>query len=254
MRPPPLSRAAVGSRVIRLSNLPSTNNRAKELARSGAAHGTVVVAAEQTAGRGQRSRRWASPPGGLWASVLVRPREVPATRAGLLGIAAAAASAEAASALSGVAVKVKWPNDLLLSGRKVGGVLVETSIGGSNIAWAVVGIGINANFGVEALPPRLRRSATTLLHETGREIPLDRLLSDICGRLEEFVGTIERGQIDQLLARWCALDTTPGREVRASNGAWAGAASGIDPTGQLLINTGDGRRVTVSTSAGISIA
>jgi len=253
MRPPPLSRAAVGSRVIRLTRIASTNNRAKELARSGAPHGTAVVAAEQTEGRGQRARRWASPPGGLWASVLLRPRGVRAAQAGLLNIAAATAGAEAASALSGVAVTVKWPNDLLVSERKIGGVLVETAIAGENIAWAVIGIGINANIAVEALPLRLRRSATTLLHETGREIALDRVLLEICGRLEGLLGMLERGQTDRVLARWRALDTTPGREVRASNGAWTGTASGINAAGQLLITAGDGHLITVSTSAGVSI-
>jgi len=253
MRHPPLSRAAVGSRVIRLTRIPSTNNRAKELARSGAPHGTVVVAAEQTEGRGQRGRRWVSPRGGLWASALLRPHGVPAALAGLIGIAAATASAEATSALSGVAVTVKWPNDVLVSGRKVGGVLVETGIAAEKVAWAVIGIGINANIAVEALPLSLRRSATTLLHETGREIALEGLLSDMCARLEGLMRLLENGQTDQVLVRWRTVDTTPGRLVRASNGAWAGTASGIDAAGQLLISARDGHLITVPTSAGVNI-
>jgi BirA family biotin operon repressor/biotin-[acetyl-CoA-carboxylase] ligase len=252
MRHPPLSRPAIGSRIIRLARTFSTNDRAKQLARGGAPHGTVVVAGEQTDGRGQRARRWVSPPGGLWASVLLRPHGVAAARAGLLNITAATAGAEAAAAVSGVVVTVRWPNDLLVSGRKIGGVLVETHIASERIFWAVIGVGINANVAIEALPPRLRTGATTLLRERGREISLEALLSELCARLEEMLATLEAGHLDPLLERWRAIDSTPGREVRASNGAWSGTASGIDPAGQLLI-AGDGRVVAVSTSAGVTI-
>jgi len=184
---------------------------------------------------------------------MLRPHGVPAAQAGLLSVAAATAGAEATAALSGVAVTVKWPNDLLVSGRKIGGVLVETGIAGARIAWAVVGVGINANLGVEAFPPRLRRSATTLLSETRREISLDALLSRLCAQLEGLLRMIEAGQTDQIIERWRAVDSTPGRSVRARDNGWTGVASGVDAAGQLLVTTGDGRLITLPTSSGIII-
>ena len=134
-RSTPLPQRKLGWHVIHLSTVSSTNDYAKRLARSGQAHGTVVVADEQTRGRGQRGRRWASPLGGLWASILVRPSSISTEQVGLLNVAAATAAAEAVAALSGARIALKWPNDLLLGGHKVGGVLVETAARAESVIW-----------------------------------------------------------------------------------------------------------------------
>ncbi|HUT74044.1 MAG TPA: biotin--[acetyl-CoA-carboxylase] ligase [Armatimonadota bacterium] len=239
-------RPPLGARVIRLEVVPSTSDVAKQLLRAGEAHGTVVVAAEQTSGRGQRGRRWASPRGGLWASLLTRPRGLPATRAGVLNLAAAVAAAEAAAS-AGAAVTLKWPNDLVVDDRKVGGVLVETAAAGDNLRWAVIGVGINANVPRDALPPRLRAVATSLHEAAGRDIPLDQLLRELCHSMQKLLEQLESGADGEILRRWRALDTTPGRLVRTwSDGLARGRVQGIDDQGRLLIDSAGGILVATS--------
>lgn len=243
----------MGGRIIRLQSVASTNDVGKRLLRDGEPHGTVVVAAEQTQGRGQRGRRWVSPPGGLWASLLLRPHGMSVAQAGLLNLAAAVAAAEAVSSVCRAATRVKWPNDLLVSGRKVGGVLVETSATAGTTKWAVIGIGVNANFHLDVLPRRLRTTTTSLRHETGHTVPLDALLAEIRTRVGILVELLETGEDEQILALWRALDSTPGREVRpARGGGWHGRAAGIDSWGRLVV--GIGKRVThLPTSRGVVI-
>jgi BirA family biotin operon repressor/biotin-[acetyl-CoA-carboxylase] ligase len=243
----------MGDRVVRLDSVPSTSDVAKQLARAGEPHGTVVVAAEQTRGRGQPGRRWASPRGGLWVSLLTRPAGISAPQAGLLNIAAAVAAAEAVSEASGLSVALKWPNDLLVAGRKVGGVLVETSAVGRHLEWAVIGVGVNANIGRDALPRQLRATATTLRDEMGGDVALDRLLSGLCGRVEQVLRLLESGNDVEMLRRWRALDTTVGRMVRSAvDRGWRGRAAGIDAHGRLMVRT-KGGLVALPTSAGILI-
>jgi BirA family biotin operon repressor/biotin-[acetyl-CoA-carboxylase] ligase len=228
--------------------VPSTSDVAKQLLRAGEAHGTVVVAAEQTSGRGQRGRRWVSPRGGLWASLLTRPRGLSAARAGVLNLAAAVAAAEAVVA-AGVPVRLKWPNDVLLAdGRKVGGVLVETAAAGENLRWAVIGVGVNANVPRDALPSRLRAVATSLREAASRDISLDQLLRDLCGSMQKLLEQLETGADGQILRRWRALDVTPGRLVRTWwDGLPHGHVQGIDDQGRLLIDSADGILVATST-------
>lgn len=249
----PLSRPAFGGRVIRVAAASSTNELAKQLLRAGEPHGTVIVAREQSRGRGQRGRRWASPPGGLWVTLLARPA-LPASEAGLLNCAAGAAAAEAAAEVSGLPVMVKWPNDLLVAGRKVGGVLVETSCAGGRVKWAAIGIGINANFPTEALPRYLRPAAASLREETGREIPLERLLREVCARMQRMLRLLETGRDGEVVEAWRALDATVGRKVRASRGeGWEATAAAIDDAGRLVVKAADGRTIILTTSAGVVI-
>jgi len=244
----------MGSRIIRLATAPSTNDLGKRLLRAGEPHGTVIVAAEQTHGRGRRGRRWASPRGGLWASLLARPTELTLEQSGLLNVAVAVGAAQAVSAVSGVPVALKWPNDLLAAGRKVGGVLVEISIKGEHMQWAVIGVGINANVSRADLPQALRPASASLREEAGRIIPLNALLQAICARVEGLLILIEAGHADEVLDAWGALDSTVGRKVRASRGeGWRGAAIGIDARGRLVVRVADGRTVKLATTSGFVI-
>jgi len=243
----------MAARVIRLGSAPSTNDLGKELLRAGEPHGTVIIAARQTRGRGQRGRRWASPPGGLWASLLVRPK-LEVTQAGLLNIASVVAAGEAGAAVSGVSIRIKWPNDLLVQGRKVGGVLVETSAARGVIAWATIGVGVNANVSCASLPAGLRASAASLAEEAGRVISLDALLGELCDRTQRGLDLIESGAVDEILAAWRALDATPGREVRSSRGERIGIAQGIDSLGRLVVTVARGESLPFPTTRGIIIA
>jgi BirA family biotin operon repressor/biotin-[acetyl-CoA-carboxylase] ligase len=131
-----------GPAMLRFPTVASTMDLLHELAADGAAHGTAVVAGEQTAGRGSRGRSWRSPPGGLWMSLLYRPRA--AAGAELLGLRVGLAVAAAIEAVGpGLRIGIKWPNDLILADRKVGGILCEARWQGEELAWIVAGVGLN---------------------------------------------------------------------------------------------------------------
>ena len=195
----------------------STNLRARELAGRGAPHGTLVTAGEQSAGRGRQGRSWSAPPGrALLLSLVLRepPRLLPL----LAGVAVAE--------LAGPAARVKWPNDVLLEGRKLAGILVE---GRPSERWAVLGIGVNVAVRREDLPPELRDTAATLgLEPADLEPALERLLA-LLGR---WLAAGETDVLDAVRAR----DALLGRPVRWAGGAGTGA--GIDGDGRLLLSAG----------------
>lgn len=210
---------ALGVPRLHLRATDSTNSRARELAAAGAVHGTLVTAAEQSAGRGRQGRTWSAPPGqALLMSLLLRSWPP------LLPLAAAVAVADVA----GVAARIKWPNDVLLEGRKVAGILVEAR---PQEGWAVVGVGLNVAVRVEELPAELRHTAASMgLAPDGVEPVLARLLDAFAWRLDE----PER----PLLEAYRTRDALAGREVRWAEGS--GIAKGIDDGGRLLVATDRG--------------
>jgi BirA family transcriptional regulator, biotin operon repressor / biotin---[acetyl-CoA-carboxylase] ligase len=208
-----------------LASTPSTNDVARELAAAGAPAGTVVTAREQTAGRGRQGRAWAAPPGqALIASVVVRPFGP------LLPLAAAVAVADVA----GEHARIKWPNDVLVDGRKVAGILVEAR---PAEGWAVVGVGLNAAVELDALPAEVRARAATLGR---RPDELDAVLAELLAALDGALALDD----DALLERWRARDALVGREV--SWGAGRGTALGVDRDGHLLVERPDGGREALS--------
>lgn len=197
----------------------STNLRARELAAAGAPHGTLVTAVEQSAGRGRQGRSWSAPPGcALLCSLVIRdpPR--------LLPLAAGVAVAEVA----GAAAVVKWPNDVLIDGRKVAGILAEARL---QEGWAVLGIGLNVAVRLDELPAELRDTAGTLGLGPGDVEPtLERLLD----RLERWIGA----EPQRVLETFRTRDGLRGHQVRWAQGQ--GQAAGIDGDGRLLVSTTDG--------------
>jgi BirA family biotin operon repressor/biotin-[acetyl-CoA-carboxylase] ligase len=221
---------AAGSRLghprVHLRLIDSTNRRARELAAAGAPHGTLVTAAEQSAGRGRQGRTWTAPLGrAILASLLVR--DPPS----LLPLATGAAVAEVA----GDHALLKWPNDVLVAGRKVAGILVE---GRPQEGWAVVGIGLNVAVRPEDFPPELRDRAGSLgLEPAALEPTLDRLLD----RLARWIPAPAAEVLEAVRAR----DALLGAPVRWAGGQGSGA--GIDDGGRLLVATAEG---TVTLDAG----
>ena len=197
----------------------STNERARALAVAGAPHGTLVTAGVQTAGRGRQGRTWVTPPGrALLLSLVLRHHDV------LLPLRAGLAVAD----LAGRGALVKWPNDVLLEGRKVAGVLAEAR---PQAGWAVLGIGVNAALDAGSLPPRLRDRAGTLGRSPGElESALAELLRALERRLEE--------PLDAALAALRARDALLDRPVSWAGGTGTGA--GIDEHGRLRIQRPDG--------------
>ena len=188
-------------------SIDSTSNRLKALARGGAPEWTVVLADVQTGGRGREGRTWESPPGGLYLSVLLRPR---LEKFGLLPLAAGVAVAEAAGEM-GVRTELKWPNDVLASGRKLAGILSEAASGPAGVEWVALGIGVNVSGGGPALRPEVGAEATSLAAE---------------GALDVGVEPVAVAVLARLAARYDALRSDPGELVsawRSHAAAWWGS-------------------------------
>jgi BirA family transcriptional regulator, biotin operon repressor / biotin---[acetyl-CoA-carboxylase] ligase len=215
---------ALGTPRVHLRQTESTNLIARDLAGRGASHGTLVTADEQTAGRGRQGRAWSAPPGtSLLCSWVIRDPSP------LLSLAAGVAVAE----LAGGHALVKWPNDVLIGGRKLAGILVE---GRPQERWAVLGIGVNVALRLEQLPPELRNSAATLaLHPAQLEPTLWRLRDG----LERWLIASD----DEVLSAVRSLDALRNRPVRWERGHGVGA--GIDQTGRLLVRLADGSSVAI---------
>ncbi len=217
-----LATARVGRTVHYLRTVDSTSNRLKALALEGAAVGTVVLADEQTGGRGRSGRTWFSPDRmGVWMSVLLESG-ASAERLAPLSVAAAVSVADALRELTGLDVRVKWPNDLLVGGRKLGGLLVESmQTAGERVVSAVLGIGLNVGLSEDDLPAELAGAATSL--QLARHRPVARLdvLRATLLALEQCFERYEREGIAGFRERWRELSSTLGRKVavtpRAAN-------------------------------------
>ncbi len=214
----------------------STNDRARELAEEGAEHGEVVLAEAQTAGRGRRGRSWASPPRkNLYFSVVLRP-ELPPLRAPELTLVASVAVCEALRQ-AGVSAGIKWPNDILASGKKIAGILNELAAEPDRVSWVVVGVGVNVNVRAEDLPEAVRADATSVLLERGQPAPRALLAAACFTALEEWLDRHAEHGFGVVRDAWRERSVTLGREVVATVGGReiAGTAEDIDEAGALLV-------------------
>lgn len=217
----------------------STNSAAIDLAEAGAPEGTVVVAEEQTKGRGRLGRSWHSPAGlGIWSSIILRP-PVPPERATGLSLLAALAFARATEAELGLETQLKWPNDGLIAGRKVCGILIELSAEVDRVHYAVCGTGINVNHTVKVFPAALRKTASSLAIAAGR--PVDRL-----AYYRRFLATFEgvyreyrREGMSPILGEYRKRSILLGKKVTVRQGERkvTGTAVAIDDTGALVVKT-----------------
>lgn len=256
---PPEGRPRLGHPVLFFPRVGSTNDVAHELAAAGAAEGLVVVADEQTAGRGRLDRRWWAPPGSsLLMSLLLRP-PIPPMQAGQLTMCLGLGAVEAVEQVTGLRPSLKWPNDLLLDGRKLGGMLTELHLAGERLAYAVLGLGLNVNVslggdtranssGPEAglcVPADVAGSAISLFSALGRPVSRAELLAHVLVHSETWYDRLLRGESPH--AAWAARLDTLGRAVTVATpaGALHGLASGVTAEGALLLRTSDGQTHTV---------
>jgi BirA family transcriptional regulator, biotin operon repressor / biotin---[acetyl-CoA-carboxylase] ligase len=208
----------------------STNARARELAVAGAPDGTVVTAAEQSAGRGRQGRTWSAPPGkALLVSAIVRDLT---GRDALLPLAVPVAVAEACDGFAGIRCGIKWPNDIWIDGRKLSGILLE---GRPQEGWAVIGIGLNVGTNREDFPEELRDSATSLTIESGFDPGPARVLDAVLDALERRLADKPAA----ILAAWRERDVLRGSRVHWTTGE--GTAAGLAEDGALLVDTDSGR-------------
>ncbi|MBJ6762419.1 biotin--[acetyl-CoA-carboxylase] ligase [Myxococcaceae bacterium JPH2] len=216
----------------------STNEAAFRRAQDGAEHGEVVVAEQQTAGKGRRGRAWASPAGlNLYFSAILRP-ELPPQRAPELTLVAAVALAEALRE-AGSDAAIKWPNDVQIGGRKVAGILTELSAEPERVHFVVVGVGVNLNSTLEHFPEELRESATSLSIALGKRVARAAFTAALWTCLEEWLDRYLESGFEPVRARWKALSSTLGQDVlvRTDRSELRGRAEDIDPSGALLVRT-----------------
>jgi BirA family biotin operon repressor/biotin-[acetyl-CoA-carboxylase] ligase len=220
----------------------STNIEANRLAREGAPNGTVIVANAQTKGRGRLGRSWISPPGsGLYLSIILRPQCPPDWYPRLpltVGVGVASAIQE-----TGVRPQLKWPNDILLAGRKVGGILTEAAFDRNRIGLAVLGIGINVNTEQDEFPVSVRNLATSLRLRLGKPVSRIHLLQSLLQRIEQWYEVFLTGNFESILDVWCQFDDTLGRVVQVflSERRLVGVAEAMEPDGALLVRDKRGR-------------
>jgi BirA family biotin operon repressor/biotin-[acetyl-CoA-carboxylase] ligase len=244
----------LGKRLIVFNRITSTNDFLKRLARRGAEAGALVLADEQTAGRGRLGRSWQSPPkSGLWFSMLMRP-ELPLEQVGALSLAIAAAVAETLSSLCQAAFAVKWPNDILVHQRKVCGILCEAPVSSqigeansfSSLDYVVAGIGINVNQQPHDFNAEWRQRATSLAIVAGHPLDRQNILIALVQRLDEFLFGNLHTAMPLLLSRWRSRCAELGKSVvlRFGQTNSAGIFEDIGAGGELILRLADGQHRT----------
>jgi BirA family biotin operon repressor/biotin-[acetyl-CoA-carboxylase] ligase len=235
----------VGREVVCLDSVTSTSDVARRLAQQGDPEGTLVLAEEQTAGRGRQGRRWIAPSGsGLLLSIVFRPSLAPAELPQLL-MASSIAVAQAIEDSTGLPVHLKWPNDILLGGKKAGGILIETGLSGDTLDYAVVGIGLNVNLDTAQIP-EIADHATSLSTEMGRRVPRLEVLHSLLQSLEQEYLRLQSGESPH--GRWAARVAQPGQELVVDTpwGREEGRLDRIGEDGTLFLHREDGAEVRIS--------
>ena len=227
----------------------STSDWAKELAETGAEEGTVTLAQAQTAGRGRLGREWISPKGGLWFSIVLRPYQK-ASDAMKLVFVASLVVAEILSEKYGLRTETKWPNDVLVNGKKICGVLAEMSTKGEKVNYVILGVGVNANFCAHnVLSESVKTTATSIQDELGKKIRLESLFRALLGEMERSYDRYVEAGFVPLLERWKRHAGFLGQMVVVTdqNERLNGLALDVDLEGALILRLEDGtvRRIVV---------
>jgi BirA family transcriptional regulator, biotin operon repressor / biotin---[acetyl-CoA-carboxylase] ligase len=233
----------VGRDIRVFERTTSTNDIIARLARDGIREGAVVFAESQSRGRGRLGRLWISPARkGLWFSILLRP-DLPPQSATQLTVAAATALARAVALQTGLVPEIKWPNDILIRGKKVAGILTELTAELDHVKEMVLGIGVDVNWDAAELPQDLRKTATSLKIESGQAIDRAELAVAILRELDGDYERIRRGQFELVAGEWRQRCGTLGREVsiRIGDRVIRGRAESLDAEGALLLRTQHGR-------------
>ena len=233
-------------KIIRHESINSTNEFALSL--RGPESGTVIIADSQARGRGRRGRVWISPPGSnIYMSAVLKP-EIAVRDVAFLTVAAALACAFALRSKTGLNVNIKWPNDLMVSGKKIGGILTELRSGQDKINFAVIGIGINVNSRDEDFPGALVNIATSIKEVTGKYFSRSGIIAEILNELERWYKKLMGDGRFLLLEEWKRLSCTIGKEVRVTlcNEVIAGFAEDIDEEGMLVLKLASGERRRIS--------
>ena len=237
----------IGGKIFYYETVGSTNTAALEIA-GRTEEGAVVISDSQTKGRGRLGRCWISPPGvNIYLSIILRPG-IESGHITLLTLMSAVALAHALKKTAGLAVSVKWPNDLMVADRKLGGILSEAKISGKHIVHAVIGAGVNVNMDAGDFPDEIRAIATSVKHETGKNFPREPVVSEILNETDRWYKILQGGRSGEILSEWQRLSSTLGRNVLVVSGleTYSGLAEAIDEGGMLLVRIPSGEIKRIS--------
>ncbi len=229
----------IGQQIHYFDELDSTSVKAREIAVD-SPDGTVVIAEKQVGGRGRMGKKWHSPPGGIYLSIILKP-EIPPDHAHRLTLVSGVAATEVLKEL-GVAAEIKWPNDILINEKKVCGTLTEIDAEMDAVNYVIVGIGIDANIELEMLPSIAMLQATSLLEETGGVVDRVAITQRFLERFEQYYATFMDVGFSQILKHWREYSSTIGRRVKIVTKfrTIVGEAVGIDHDGALIVELDDG--------------
>jgi BirA family biotin operon repressor/biotin-[acetyl-CoA-carboxylase] ligase len=239
-----LATRRLGTKLHYFAEVDSTNVYARRLAEQGANEGEVIIAEAQTRGRGRLGRNWVSPPFvNLYFSVILRP-QLPPVHAPQLTLMAAVALADTIASFIGTPPTIKWPNDILVGGKKLAGILTESSCDSERIEFVILGIGVNLNYPVALMPEVIRERATSILTLTKNNIEREAFLQRLIQDLDRCYGELEEVGFDSLALRWEACFGLRGKGVRVqmTDHIVIGTAKGIDRDGALIIEDDRGER------------
>ena len=238
--------SVLGKKVVYLDVTDSTQRVALSIANTdNKANGTVIIADHQKGGRGRQKRKWISPAGGLWFSVILRP-EIPTATVTLLPLLAALAVREALEKDTRLYVRLKWPNDIMISGKKVAGILLDISAEVDVVNYVVIGVGINVNVNAIALAEKIDRpqEITSMENELGHKVSRLNLLQLVLENLENYLDVLRRGGGGEIVSAWKQNTDMIGRKVSVSQDGrilYEGVARDLDHDGSLVIDTDSGK-------------
>jgi BirA family biotin operon repressor/biotin-[acetyl-CoA-carboxylase] ligase len=234
-------KGGIGKEIFFYETVDSTNTVALDLAEK-TIEGAVIIADSQQKGRGRLGRKWESPPGvNIYMSIVLIPK-IESKDATLITIMASVACATALRSITGLHVAIKWPNDLMVSDKKIGGILTELKTDRGRIISAIVGIGINVNAGIDTYPADVQEIATSLKNETGMSYSREIVISEILNEMDYWYKILNRMGKGIILLEWQKLTSTLGREVKVIVGkeTFTGLAESIDSEGMLILRLPSG--------------
>ena len=240
-----LKTEVIGKRIYYFEEIDSTQNFAQQIASDKKENGTIIIAEKQTTGRGRLNRKWTSPKGGMWFSLIIHP-EFDVSSATLIPIVGAVALAKSIKSILDIETSVKWPNDITLNGKKVAGMLVDASFQANNIDYLILGVGINFDIDVKKLEKILVKSpnfyGVESLREKHDKTPPKLLLSEFLLQFEKILLQLNKGEKSKIVKEWMRKANGIGKKitVNTSTGKILGVSQGIDNDGALKVKTGKG--------------
>jgi len=238
-----LKTEVIGKRIYYFEEIDSTQNFAQQIASDKKENGTIIIAEKQTTGRGRLNRKWTSPKGGMWFSLIIHPK-FDVSSSTLIPILSAVALSKSIKSVLGIKTEVKWPNDITMNGKKVAGMLVDASFQANNIDYLILGIGINFDIDVKKLEKRLSKTpnfyGVNSLRKKDDKTPPKLLLNEFLLQFEKNLSRLDNGEKSKIIKEWTKRAAGIGKKITINtlNGKISGISQGIDNDGALKIKTG----------------